>query len=1318
MSGSSDIKSLFTLRHSIAEEKGFLRSWFDSETPPCSWLGITCSGRSVVAIDLSSMPLYVRFPSCIGAFESLVLLNLSGCGFTGEVRDTLGNLQRLQYLELNDNQLSGSLPPSLYTLKMLKEMVLDNNLLHGQLSPAIAQLQHLTKLSISGNSISGGIPTELGSLQNLEFLDLHMNSLNGSIPAAFRNLSQLLHLDLSQNNLSGLIFSGISSLVNLMSLDLSSNNFVGPIPREIGQLENLQLLILGQNAFTASIPEEIGNLKRLQVLLLPECKLTGTIPWSISGLVSLEEFDISENHFDAELPTSIGLHGNLTQLIAKNAGLRGSIPKELSNCKKITLIHLSFNDFTGSIPEELAELKTVISFSVEGNKLSGNIPDWIRNWANARSISLGQNLFSGPLPLLPLQHLLSFSAETNRLSGSVPAEMCQDNSLQTLILHDNNLTASIEETSKGCTNLTELNLLGNHLHGEIPGYLADLPLVSLELSLNNFTGMLPDRLWESSALLQISLSNNQITGQTPDSIGRLSSLQRLQIDNNYLEGPIPQSVGYLRNLTILSLHGNGLSGNIPIELFNCRNLATLDLSSNNLTGHIPRAISNLTLLNSLILSYTQLYVLTGSLPQSLLCNKYLNRLDVSNNNLSGKILFFCPMDGESSSSLLFFNSSSNHFSGTLDESISNFTQLSSLDIHNNSLTGSLPSALSDLSFLNYLDLSSNDFYGVIPCGICNIFGLTFANFSGNHIDMYSSSDCAAGGVCSTNGTGRRVAHPSHRVRRLGIICILSLAVIIVLVLLVFYLRHKLSRNSSLVIVPAGKAKATVEPTSTDELLGRKSREPLSINLATFQHSLLRVTIDDILKATKNFSKEHIIGDGGFGTVYKAALPEGRRVAIKRLHDGHQFQGDREFLAEMETIGKVKHPNLVPLLGYCVCGDERFLIYEYLEHGSLEIWLRNRADAGYASCPEGRRVAIKRLHGGHQFQGDREFLAEMETIGKVKHPNLVPLLGYCVCGDERFLIYEYMENGSLEIWLRNRADAVEALGWPDRLKICLGSAHGLAFLHEGFVPHIIHRDVKSSDVNFEPRVSDFGLARIISACETHVSTDIAGTFGYIPLEYGQTMKSSTKGDVYSFGVVMLELLTGRPPTGQEDLEGGGNLVGWVRWVIARGTRNKLFDPCLPVSGVWREQMVRVLGIALDCTADEPWKRPSMVEVVKGLKTTQAMECGPLVADGRNTRSKMSYTEAWRNYAQLLGFQESSGISAIAALGVKPCCSTPAAADMRLTPELRWVCSGREDGLVIEVNNLTPSHWICAGLCVTSVMILSEFLLLPAMCSIQA
>ncbi|KAF0916510.1 hypothetical protein E2562_007588 [Oryza meyeriana var. granulata] len=430
------------------------------------------------------------------------------------------------------------------------------------------------------------------------------------------------------------------------------------------------------------------------------------------------------------------------------------------------------------------------------------------------------------------------------------------------------------------------------------------------------------------------------------------------------------------------------------------------------------------------------------------------------------------------------------------------------------LSGSIPAEICvgfeneahpDSEFLQHhglLDLSYNQLTGQIPTSIKNCVMVMVLNLQGNLLNGTIPAELAWWIV---------------------------LQEVFVLLMLV--------RSRSLALEPASKAKATVEPTSSDELLGKKSREPLSINLATFEHALLRVTADDILKATENFSKVHIIGDGGFGTVYKAALPEGRRVAIKRLH------------------------------------------------------------------------------GGHQFQGDREFLAEMETIGKVKHPNLVPLLGYCVCGDERFLIYEYMENGSLEMWLRNQADALEALGWPDRLKICLGSARGLAFLHHGFVPHIIHRDMKSSNIlldeNFEPRVSDFGLARIISACETHVSTDIAGTFGYIPPEYGLTMKSTTKGDVYSFGVVMLELLTGRPPTGQEEVQGGGNLVGWVRWMIARGKQNELFDPCLPVSSVWREQMARVLAIARDCTADEPFKRPTMLEVVKGLKMTQSMECGPLV-----------------------------------------------------------------------------------------------------------
>lgn len=879
-------------------------------------------------------------------------------------------------------------------------------------------------------------------------------------------------------------------------------------------------------------------------------------------------------------------------------------------------------------------------------------------------------MFHGPLPLLPLQHLVSFSAGNNLLSGLIPAGICQANSLQSIILNYNNLTGSIKETFKGCRNLTKLNLQANNLHGEIPEYLAELPLVKLDLSVNNFTGLLPKKLCESSTIVHLYLSSNQLTNLIPECIGKLSGLKILQIDNNYLEGPIPRSVGALRNLATLSLRGNRLSGNIPLELFNCTNLVTLDLSYNNFTGHIPRAISHLTLLNILVLSHNQLSgvipaeicvgfsrssqsdveffqyhglldlsynrltgqipptikgcaivmdlylqgnllsgtipeglaeltrlvtmdlsfnelvghmlpwsapsvqlqglilsnnqlngsipaeidrilpkvtmlnlshnALTGNLPRSLLCNQNLSHLDVSNNNLFGQIPFSCPGGDKGwSSTLISFNASNNHFSGSLDGSISNFTKLTYLDIHNNSLNGSLPSAISSVTSLNYLDLSSNDFSGTIPCSICDIFSLFFVNLSGNQIvGTYSLSDCVAGGSCAANNIDHKAVHPSHKVLIAATICGIAIAVILS-VLLVVYLRQRLlKRRSPLALGHASKTNTTDELTLRNELLGKKSQEPPSINLAIFEHSLMKVAADDILKATENFSMLHIIGDGGFGTVYRAALPGGPQVAVKRLHNGHRFQANREFHAEMETIGKVKHPNLVPLLGYCASGDERFLIYEYMEHGNLETWLRN-----------------------------------------------------------------------------NRTDAAEALGWPDRLKICLGSAQGLAFLHHGFVPHVIHRDMKSSNIlldrNMEPRVSDFGLARIISACETHVSTNVAGTLGYVPPEYGLVMKSTVRGDVYSFGVVMLEVLTGRPPTGQEIEEGGGNLVGWVQWMVACRCENELFDPCLPVSGVCRQQMARVLAIAQECTADDPWRRPTMLEVVTGLKATQMMECGPSV-----------------------------------------------------------------------------------------------------------
>ncbi|KAL0299497.1 UNVERIFIED_CONTAM: Leucine-rich repeat receptor protein kinase EMS1 [Sesamum radiatum] len=198
----------------------------------------------------------------------------------------------------------------------------------------------------------------------------------------------------------------------------------------------------------------------------------------------------------------------------------------------------------------------------------------------------------------------------------------------------------------------------------------------------------------------------------------------------------------------------------------------------------------------------------------------------------------------------------------------------------------------------------------------------------------------------------------------------------------------------------------------------------------------------------------------------------------------------------------------------------------------------------------------------------------------------------------------MANGSLDHWLRNRTGTLDVLDWTKRFKIALGAARGLAFLHHGFIPHIIHRDIKASNIllneDFEPKVADFGLARLISACETHVSTDIAGTFGYIPPEYGQSWKSTTRGDVYSFGVILLELLTGKEPTGPDfkDIE-GGNLVGWVFIKIKNGHAVDVLDPTI-LDADSKQMMLQTLQIAVICLSENPANRPTMLHVLKFLR----------------------------------------------------------------------------------------------------------------------
>ncbi|KAJ6412481.1 hypothetical protein OIU84_005517 [Salix udensis] len=299
--------------------------------------------------------------------------------------------------------------------------------------------------------------------------------------------------------------------------------------------------------------------------------------------------------------------------------------------------------------------------------------------------------------------------------------------------------------------------------------------------------------------------------------------------------------------------------------------------------------------------------------------------------------------------------------------------------------------------------------------------------------------------------------------------------------------------------------------------------------ASFDPTINRISMEELKVSTKNFSTDLIIGDGSFGLVYKAALYNGSTVAIKKL-DPDAFQGFREFRAEMETLGVLRHGNIVKILGYCVSGLDRVLILEFVERGSLDQWIHDTSSSN------------------NEYSED-------------KFP----------------------------------------LSWETRIKIVRGVANGLVYLH-GLDTPIIHRDIKASNVlldsSFEAHITDFGLARIIDSLHSHLSTQVAGTLGYMPPEYKEGVIGATaKADVYSFGILMFEVATAeRPnlPKMMEKKEMG--LIEWVRKMLAQNRHMEILDRNMPREGLSGDEVNEYFRIASLCTEEIMVDRPAMSEVV--------------------------------------------------------------------------------------------------------------------------
>ncbi|KAB1208802.1 hypothetical protein CJ030_MR6G007072 [Morella rubra] len=260
-----------------------------------------------------------------------------------------------------------------------------------------------------------------------------------------------------------------------------------------------------------------------------------------------------------------------------------------------------------------------------------------------------------------------------------------------------------------------------------------------------------------------------------------------------------------------------------------------------------------------------------------------------------------------------------------------------------------------------------------------------------------------------------------------------------------------------------------------------------------------LTSNAFLKRTLKLSNRDIIGSGGYGTVYRLTINESTAFAVKRLNRG-TAERDRGFERELEAMGDIKHRNIVTLHGYYTAPHYNLLIYELMPNGSLDTFLR-----GMLVSLQNKGLECGFFH-----------LAGIRVMASYRY----------MCGAGGAANKKHLE-------------------WPSRYKIAVGAARGLAYLHHDCIPHIIHRDIKSSNIlldhNMEARVSDFGLATLMEPDKTHVSTFVAGTFGYLAPEYFDTRRATSKGDVYSFGVVLLELLTGKKPNDEAFIEEGTQLA---------------------------------------------------------------------------------------------------------------------------------------------------------------------------------
>ncbi|KAE9621597.1 putative protein kinase RLK-Pelle-DLSV family [Lupinus albus] len=924
----------------------------------------------------------------------------------------------------------------------------------------------------------------------------------------------------------------------------------------------LSAFYLSSLAFGATLSnDEVEALKDI-------AKTLGKKDWNFSvdpcsgqsNWTSLVQVKGSENAVTCNCSYANASICHVTNILLKSQNLPGTLPPELVRLPYLQEIDLTRNYLNGSIPKEWGSMK-LVNISLLGNRISGLIPIEIANISTLRS----------------------FVVEANQLSGNLPDELGNLSQIQRMLLSSNNFSGEIPPTFAKLTSLQDFRIQDNQFSGKIPNFIQS---------------------WTS--LEKLVIQGSGLSGPIPSGISLMKNLTDLRISD--LKGSEFSPLPKLNNLALnyLILRSCNINGTLPENLGATDNLKTLDLSFNRLSGQIPSTYESLQKTASYI--YLTGNLLTGVLPA---WTKKASNMDVSYNNFSvesigsetcqdGNVNLFAsstlmPNNSGKVSCLRSFECPTTSYSLHINCGGS-FVKING-STYDDDLDAEGPATFQHSGTRNWGFSSTGNF---MDSDILRDYYTVrnLSKLSTTNVELYMNARVSPisltyYGFCLKNGNYTVNLHFAEIMftndqtynslgRRLFDI----------------YIQGELVKKDFNIVEEAGG-------------VGKEIIKPFH---AIVTNTTLEIRLYWAGKGTNSLPNRSVYGplisaisaksDSMPPSENGSSIPVGVVVGIVvtiavivALVIGILWWkcclGKKNSLGE-EIRGLDIHTSIFTLRQIKAATNNFDIANKIGEGGFGPVFKGILSD--------GTIIAVKQLSSKSK-QGNREFLNEIGMISALQHPYLVKLYGCCVDGDQLLLVYEYLENNSLARALFGPKEHQIKLDWPTRHKICVGIARGLAYLHEESRLKVVHRDIKATNVlldkDLNPKISDFGLAKLDEEDNTHISTRIAGTYGYMAPEYAMHGYLTDKADVYSFGVVALEIISGKNNTTRRQNGEAILLLDWANLLKSEGNLMELVDRRLG-SDFKKEEVMVVINVALLCTNVTQTLRPAMSSVVSMLE----------------------------------------------------------------------------------------------------------------------